>query len=286
MSTTAEQSQADHLEQINLPGSAFHYSYARLPAEQLTQINALFALHQQLSSVATETSDKNVAYTKLHWWSEEIERLKNQQARHPVTRQLSNQRIANQHPELLEQLLGAAKMDFDYDSYPNYLTLCQYFDAGMGSLMTGISYILGEVKSEFGLHLGRAIAQTQRLQRIATDLHSGRLYTPINDLKKFALDAESFRAQSHPVKNQELIDFTIARCQSEFTTAFNSLDQKNASSQQANLAYARIHLALLKKIQSNGLKCMQYRLELSPLRKMFIARLTNPDKVINQDKHE
>lgn len=282
MSTTTEQQQAAQIEQNNIPGSAFHYSYARLPAEQLIQINCLFALHHQLSAVAIETSDKNVAYTKLHWWSEEIERLKNQQARHPVTKQLSNQLIANEHPVLLEQLLGAAKMDLDYDSYPNYLTLCQYLDAGMGSLMQAVSYTLGEVESDFGLHLGRAIAQTQRLQRIATDLHAGRLYLPISDLKKFELEADSFRAQSQPDNNQQLLDFTIERCQTEFTSAFKALDEKSADSQHANLAYARIHLALLKKIKSNGLECMQSRLELSPLRKMFIALLTNPDKIANK----
>ncbi len=281
MSATPEQQQAAKIEENDLPGSAFHYSYARLPAAQLTQINSLFALHQQLTAVATEISEKNVAYTKLHWWSEEIERLLKQQARHPITKQLSNQLIANEHPQLLEQLLGAAKMDLDYDSYPNYLTLCQYYDAGMGSLMTAVSYTLGEVDSEFGLHLGRAIAQTQRLQRLATDLHLGRLYIPISDLKKFGLEAESFRARSQPESNRELLDFMIARCQSEFTTAFNALDQKSANIQHANLAYARIHLALLKKIKSNGLECMQSRLELSPLRKMFIALFTNPEKTLN-----
>lgn len=284
MTLDSEQSHAAHIQQNNIPGSAFHYSYKQLPAAQLTQINALFALHHQLSAVATETSDKNVAYTKLHWWSEEIERLKNQQARHPVTKQLSNQLIVNEHPVLIEQLLGAAKMDLDYDSYPNYLTLCQYLDAGMGSLMQAVSYTLGEVGSEFGLHLGRAIAQTQRLQRIATDLHSGRLYLPISDLKKFELEPDSFRAQSKSDNNQELLNFTIERCQTEFTTAFNALDEKNTNSQHAILAYARIHMALLKKIKSNGLECMQSRLELSPLRKMFIALLTNPDKIVRQDK--
>jgi len=266
VSATPEQQPVANIEQNDLPGSAFHYSYARLPATQLTQINSLFALYHQLSAVATEISDKNVAYTKLHWWSEEIERLLKQQARHPVTKKLSNQLIANQHPQLFEQLLSAAKMD--------------------GSLMKAVSYTLGEVEGEFGLHLGRAIAQTQRLQRLATDLHTGRLYIPISDLKKFGLEAESFRARSHPGSNQELLDFTVARCQSEFSSAFSALDQNSANTQYANLAYARIHMALLKKIQANGLECMHSRLELSPLRKLFIALLTNPDKIVKQDNHE
>jgi phytoene synthase len=70
------------------PGSNLYYSALFHPRQQRRQIFALFAFQQALIDTVIECQDPGVARIKLHWWSEEIERLFANEARHPVSKEL------------------------------------------------------------------------------------------------------------------------------------------------------------------------------------------------------
>ena len=70
-------------------GSNLYYSTLYHDAQTRRILHALFALHYELNEVVYESSDAGATRVTLYWWIEEIGRLFSREARHPVTRELS-----------------------------------------------------------------------------------------------------------------------------------------------------------------------------------------------------
>jgi 15-cis-phytoene synthase len=69
-------------------GSNLYYSTIFDNTKDKTIIISFHALLNELTDIIYECSDPGVARVKFKWWQEEIERLSNNEARHPVTRQM------------------------------------------------------------------------------------------------------------------------------------------------------------------------------------------------------
>ena len=67
-------------------GSNLYYACLFEQSENKPIVIGLHALLQELHDVLVECSDPGVARIKFKWWLEELQRLQQQQARHPVTR--------------------------------------------------------------------------------------------------------------------------------------------------------------------------------------------------------
>src|SRR5438477_9556593 len=69
-------------------GSSFYYSFLFLPAERRRAITALYAFCREVDDVVDETSDPQLAATKLAWWRAEVANLFAGKPQHPVTKAL------------------------------------------------------------------------------------------------------------------------------------------------------------------------------------------------------
>ena len=70
-------------------GSNLYYATLFEPASERQKIITLHAFYIELSEVIAECSDPGIARIKFKWWQEEITRLYDQQARHPVTKEFN-----------------------------------------------------------------------------------------------------------------------------------------------------------------------------------------------------
>ena len=71
-------------------GSSFYYSILFYPEHLRRDLRALHALGIELEEIITECSDPGVMRVKFAWWQDEIMRLYQNAARHPVSRALAN----------------------------------------------------------------------------------------------------------------------------------------------------------------------------------------------------
>src|SRR4249920_537758 len=69
-------------------GSSFYYSFLFLPAERRRAITALYAFCREVDDVVDETTDVQLAATKLVWWRAEVGNFAAGNAQHPVTKAL------------------------------------------------------------------------------------------------------------------------------------------------------------------------------------------------------
>lgn len=73
-----------YLQQAVPLGSSRYYSTVFCSAEDKKLLHALYALQDALHQLL-EIKEPTIALTKWHWWYEEIQRLTNHQAQHPLT---------------------------------------------------------------------------------------------------------------------------------------------------------------------------------------------------------
>jgi len=100
-------------------GSTLYYATLRMDeSDRNKALNAL-ALIQTLSQCLTGVQEPTVAQTKLQWWSDEINRLELNEARHPATKRcapaLANNSAVQTHLNTILDAATAARFDAPED---------------------------------------------------------------------------------------------------------------------------------------------------------------------------
>jgi len=92
-------------------GSAAYYALLFTPPARRDAISALFALSQEFDQISTRRGEPSVTQTKMRWWDDEIRRLVNGQARHPLTRAMTGlSSLAGIEDLLLEMVACTASL--------------------------------------------------------------------------------------------------------------------------------------------------------------------------------
>ncbi len=135
-------------------------------------VHALFSLEQQLEESLRPTLEHSVAHARLAWWQEELQRLHDGKARHPLTQKLSQRAQAHsQPPPDLRAWTDCVSIDLACLAFETRTDLDRYFEAWSASVFQG------------ALGLPRAWGATLRELELLTDFlaHAwqGRIYWPL-----------------------------------------------------------------------------------------------------------
>lgn len=232
-------------------GTSFYYCTLYYPADIKRGLNALHAFHAEIEQVMEECTDPGVAHLKLAWWQEEIQRLFTDTARHPVTRELSPvisryAITATAFVDLIrhyEQWIQPARPE----SYQDFMdTLAQ----GPGILWKLSARICGfrdqdtpEIVSQMGCLSGLFyLIQSHRVnQQFDPDQQ-------IEYLKRLIIDMED---------------------------CCRRLPEVDRRAQTGALILANIIMRTCDEITRDGLHLSQHRINLTPLRKLWIAWRTH-----------
>jgi len=77
----------EHCREVALkPGSLFEFTSRFLPADQIDEYLALYAITQLIQAIPAASFDDEVKWAKLKWWNEELAADPGSASRHPVLR--------------------------------------------------------------------------------------------------------------------------------------------------------------------------------------------------------
>lgn len=256
-------------------GSSFYYSFMFLPREQRSAITALYAFCREVDDVVDETSDEQIARTKLNWWRDEIGRLFNEQAQHPVTRALSvSIKNFNLPAEHFLEIIDGMEMDLDYDSYPSFKELslyCHRVASIVGLMAAEIFGFKDRSTHKYAHNLGMAFQLTNILRDVHEDLQRGRLYIPLDELEQHNVSTEDLLKGNYSEGVKALLSQQADRARHYYQLAFDSLSENDRYPQRSGLIMAAIYLATLDEIEKDGCRVLTQRISLTPLRKLWLA---------------
>lgn len=256
-------------------GSSFYYAFRFLPDDQRRAITALYAFCREVDDVVDECSDTGVARLKLQWWRDEIDRLFDGVPQHPVARALREHvQWRNLPREYFQEILDGMEMDLDrhrYDAWKDLALYCHRVAGVVGLLSAEIFGYTNRQTLKYAGELGTAFQLTNILRDVREDARRGRIYLPREDLARFGVDEQDILSHRHTPQVHALLAHTLERARDHYRKALVLLPAEDRHAQRSGLIMAAIYQATLDEVERDGLRVLDRRIALTPLRKLWIA---------------
>lgn len=260
-------------------GSSFYYSFLFLPKAKREAITALYAFCREVDDIADECKEPAVARIKLAWWRNEIRNLYLHNPQHPVTQALLPAVQAYQmDEEHFLEIIDGMEMDLDQNRYADFKQLqlyCYRVASVVGLLSVQIFGYHNRNTLKYAHDLGMAFQLTNIIRDVGEDARRGRIYLPLDEIRKAGLTETDILHGHLSDKMQTLLDFQIERAESFYDRALKALPAEDKKAQRTGLIMAAIYRTLLREIKAGGSQqVLHARISLTPLRKLWLAWTT------------
>ena len=259
--------------------SSFLSAFIFLKKEKREALTALYAYCREVDDIADECLDHEIASKKLNWWREEIERLFKGAPQHPVSKAL--------HPFLSHfnlsknyfiEIIDGMEMDVKFNRYESFEQLelyCYRVASCVGILSAHIFGFKNKDTLTFAKNLGIALQLTNIIRDLGEDARRGRIYIPLDELKKLGVSEEEIISLKNSEKIKILLQNQSDRAKKFYDLASKTLPIEDKKSQKISLVMGNIYYVLLKEIvKDNPEKILNQKTILPGFRKMRISILT------------
>lgn len=253
-------------------GSDQYYAQRYAPAALRPSLALIEALRGEIARVPTSCSTPEIAVTKLAWWREEIARLAAGTPRHVLTRALTP--MLDSLPTLpaaagaLIDGLGAL---LDATRHPTRDARIAAFDAAHGPLWEIVNALGTELDDAARRHarlLGSRIEEAYALRdtrRVVTSGLALLAQDSVTAVERALAGARLADADWYA----RVIAVDIAASRAALTNGLSTLPARARLRPLATLT--RLVIATLDEVTHDGCRVWERRVELTPLRKLWIA---------------
>jgi phytoene synthase len=256
-------------------GSSFYYAFLFLPAPKRAAITAFYAFCREVDDVVDDMVDASVAHTKLAWWQSEVAKAFAGRPSHPVMQALmpltGEFGIEQRH---LQGVIEGCQMDLEQTRYLDYVGLQRYCHLVAGVVGEVAARIFGQTQPQttaYAHKLGQALQLTNIIRDVGEDALRGRIYLPVNELKQFDVKAHEILKRTYSDRFTALMRFQAERAHGLYDEALALLPAEDRRAQKPGLMMASIYRALLREIEADNFQVLHQRINLTPLRKMWLA---------------
>ena len=263
-------------QKVAQSGSSFTVSFIFLPKTQREAMTALYAFCREVDDVVDECTDYNVAQTKLNWWKSEVTNLYANTPQHPVTKALqpfiSQFNLAQEH---FLEIIDGMEMDLKFNRYEDFKQLqlyCYRVASVVGLLSASIFGFKNRKTLKYAHDLGMAFQLTNIIRDVGEDARRGRIYLPLDELKKAKVTEDDILQSRETPQVKELMEYQIERAETYYDKALRELPTEDAKQQRTGLMMAAIYRTLLREIKTGSAeKVLTSKTSLPPFRKILLA---------------
>jgi phytoene synthase len=175
-----------------------------------------------------------------------------------------------------EDLIDGVEMDLRYAQYPTFEALaeyCQRVASAVGLICVEIFGYRNPRTRDYAVNLGMALQLTNIVRDVASDLARGRIYLPLEDLRRFGVEpSELQRGLTPPVR--ALLAHECGRAHEYYRRAAASLPPEDARSLVAAEIMGAIYYEILRRIERANYDVFSTRIRVPrPHRALIAARL-------------
>lgn len=260
-------------------GSNLYYSTLYHDAQTRRILHALFAFHHELNEVICESSDPGAARVTLYWWFEEIGRLFSGEARHPVTRELSQLDNADylSQQELMGCIAATAQFLDTPESGPYRAWLARH-DAVSGQIWKTAGQACGCSDPDTLAALASAgccHGAFELLHHVRHFAGLGLNVLPSDLLASHNLDLETVIRPDAGAATSGFFTDLFDRLHNDIGNFLSALQEKNADAPLFSITLLKILDALCREYRSASKPITRSRISLTPIHKLWIAWQTS-----------
>jgi phytoene synthase len=230
-------------------------AFVLLPKAKRDAMSALYAFCREVDDVA---DDESVPVERrrevLASWREDVARACNGgKAEMPVNRELQPVIARFQLSfELFDELLKGVEMDLDIQRYETFEALDQYcyrVASVVGLLSIEIFGYRNPGCRDYAVALGKALQLTNILRDVGNDAGRGRIYLPLEELRKANVAPEEILRLEYSERYQSVAEVTARRARGFYQDAAKQLPAEDRRAMAAAELMGSVYWRLLRKLE-------------------------------------
>ena len=260
--------------------SSFLFAFIFLSQKKRNALTALYAFCREVDDIADESKEYDIGKKKLDWWRLEIDNLYNNKPQHSVTKALepyiSDYELDKAY---FIEIIDGMEMDLNLNRYESFKQLqlyCYRVASTVGILSAQIFGYKDSKTLKYAHNLGIALQLTNIIRDIGEDARRGRIYIPLDELKKLNITESEILQYINHKKMRDLVENQTKRAHDFYKLAIDNLPNEDKINQKPGLMMGNIYYVLLSEIiKDSPENILNQKTGLSSLRKILIVLLTS-----------
>lgn len=257
--------------------SNFLTAFLFIPKRQRQALRKIYTFFRIIDDCTDEPLDPETKKQSLHFWKMEVVKALRNESCHPVAEELKP--VINRYripPEYFLGLIDGCHMDIVKTRYQNFSELSDYCHkvAGLvGFTCLRIFEYTSPTAEKMAADLGLAFQLTNIIRDLKADLGLGRIYLPLDDMKKFDCTENDLMAGKESDQFRRLMNHFAQMALHHYRLAFEEFKRDRQNKLIAAKIMAGFYLNILKKIIRKEFPVLQQRVSLNPVEKMRVCTL-------------
>ncbi|HEY3762736.1 MAG TPA: presqualene diphosphate synthase HpnD [Verrucomicrobiae bacterium] len=254
-------------------------AFVLLPKEKRDAMSALYAFCREVDDVADDESvPAEQRRAQLVDWRSDIRRAcENQSPQFPVNREI--QPVIQKYSlpyRLFDELIQGCEMDLNTNRYENFEALekyCYHVASVVGLLSIEIFGYKNPITRDYAVSLGKALQLTNILRDVKTDAERGRIYLPLDEMRKFGVTPDEILQSKYSDRFQKLAGAIATRAKNFYQIAQRTLPAEDRKSMVAAELMSSVYWKLLQQLQKKSFDVFDEPVRLSKPHKLLLIFL-------------
>jgi 15-cis-phytoene synthase len=252
-------------------------AFVLLPAEKRRAMSALYAFCREVDDVADdEARPAEERRLKLQAWREDVAlACEGSKPVFPVNRELQPF-IREHHLEfgLFDELIKGVEMDLEirrYETMDDLEQYCYRVASVVGLLSIEVFGYKNAACREYAVELGKALQLTNILRDVRNDAERGRIYLPLDALKKFRVTESEILRGEYSLRYSELARSIAQRARHHYVKAREVLPPEDRRAMATAELMGSVYWRLLQKLERRDFNVFDHgETRLNKLQKLFL----------------
>jgi len=257
-------------------GKNFYYSFLVMPREKRAAMCAIYAFMRRSDDIADSAGNPMVALEGLRQWRAQVDAALNGGAvSEPILPALADTvrryRIPLRH---FHELLDGTEMDQTttrYATFDDLYKYCYHVASAVGLVVLPVFGYKDEAALVPAEACGIAFQLTNILRDVKEDAQMGRIYLPLEDLRRFGVSENDIMDSRATPQFLELMKFEAARARGFYDKARPLLNMIDTDSRGTLAVMITIYGGILRKIEESNFAVFDRRIRLSTAEKLWIV---------------
>jgi len=255
--------------------SSFHYSFSFLPRPQRKALETVYAFCRATDDLVDNEDAVQSNIERLSKWRLELEQSLQGASSYQLLNQLNTIATRFNIPIVhFYELLRGVEMDLlknRYATFDELLEYCRLVASSVGLMSLGIFGSTSDRTREYAVQLGIALQLTNILRDVGIDATYGRIYLPLEDLRRFSCSEDDILRRRYSPKFRELMAFQAERAELYFRRAQEALPPQERKAMFAAKIMERIYYHMLLRIKRADYNVFDHKVHLPKILQFLIA---------------
>ena len=231
-----------------------------------------------------ETGDRQASLLLLDEWEAELNACYDGSPRHPVFVALAGTVREFEIPkQTFADLLTAFRQDQTvtrYEGFADLLGYCHYSANPVGHLVLYLCGYRDPERQQLSDFTCTALQLANFWQDVSADYHKGRIYLPLEDLRRFQVSEEDIKSQRNTGQFRQMMGFEVTRARQWFDRGLPLIGKVSRELAVDLELFSRGGQEILKAIERQHYAVLGHRPAISKARKLALVARAALTKLI------